>query len=357
MRVLIPVVMAVLVVGVAPAAAGRDIWREQSEKTVEVRGFGTLEVINARGRIEFTPSPDGKLHVTALKIVRVEGLDRAKELARDIVVEAGADGDRYRIEVRYPKHRNIHIDFWDFFKVDGVNVPVYEVRLTCQVPGSLAIEARETSGDIRSEGLPGSQMLRSTSGDVVVLAAAGPVEASSTSGDLQITGAGATRARTVSGDIDLERVAGPLRVSTTSGSINVSGAQDSLALSSVSGDIRVDRAPRGLDVGTTSGEIVAREVSGSVKAGSTSGDLWLSLRGPLRGLEASTSSGEIRVNLDATIACALDMRTSSGTIAVDVPMQMKRATRRSVTGAIRGGDTPVVLHTSSGDITVAGGGQ
>ena len=83
----------------------------------------------------------------------------------------------------------------------------------------------------------------------------------------------------------------------------------------------------------------------------------LPLRGPLRGLEASTSSGEIRVNLDATIACALDMRTSSGTIAVDVPMQMKRATRRSVTGAIRGGDTPVVLHTSSGDITVAGGGQ
>ena len=100
MRVPIPIVVAALLAAATPAMAGRDVWREQSQKTVEVKGFDRVEVINARGRIDLTPSPDGRLHVTALKIVRVEGLDRAKSLAREIVVETGTDGDRYRMEVR-----------------------------------------------------------------------------------------------------------------------------------------------------------------------------------------------------------------------------------------------------------------
>jgi len=35
---------------------------------------------------------------------------------------------------------------------------------------------------------------------------------------------------------------------------------------------------------------------------------------------------------------------------------MRSASRRTVTGSIRGGRTPVTLHTSSGDITIDEGG-
>lgn len=357
MKISIPIVAAALVVGTTPAGAEREVWREQSEKTVEVRGFRTVEIVNARGRTEFSPSTDGRLHVTALKIVRVKGQDRARELAREIVVDAGPQGDRYRIEVHYPKNRHIRIDLSDLFKVDGVNVPAYEVRIHCRVPAALAVEARATSGDIRSDSLAGSQQLKNTSGDIVVTAAGGALETTSTSGDVRIIGARRTRARCVSGDVSVDGVAGPLQVSTTSGDIVVKGAEDSLALSSVSGDIRADRAPKGMDVGTTSGEVRVRGISGTVKAGSTSGDLRLELRSPLRGLDASTTSGAIWVGLDGTIACALDMTTSSGALEVDLPMQMRNVTRRSVSGVIRGGGAPMVLHTTSGDITVAGGGQ
>jgi hypothetical protein len=346
-----------LVVGASPAAADRQVLREQSEKTVEVRGFKTVEVINARGSVELAPSPDDQLHVIALKIVRTFNRARAEELSREIVVEAGLHDDRYVVEVRYPRRYNVQINFWDLFRMDGVNVPRYEVRLTCQIPRGLAVSVRESSGDIRSEGVTGAQALRTTSGDIEVAAAGGPVELSSSSGDVLATGVRQAQVRSASGDVVVRQVAGPLRVSTSSGGITVAGAQDSLSLSSASGDIRADRAPRGLDVETSSGDVVAQAVAGSVKVGTASGDVRLGLREPLRSVDATSSSGGIRLLLDPAVGCALDMRTSSGSIEVEQPMKMKNVSRRNVTGVIRSGRTPVVLHTASGDITVVGGGQ
>ena len=357
MRRCIQVMTAALLLGAPPAAADRDVWREQSEKTVEARGFKSLEVINSRGRVDLVSSPDAKLHLTALKIVRVGSRERAEALAHGIVVETGIRDDRYVVEVHYQKRHNVHINFWDFFRVDGVNLPGYEVRITCQIPRGLPVTVRESSGDVRSEGLAGAQVLRTSSGDIEVQSADGPLDISSSSGEVAATAVRQTQVRSVSGDIVVRQAAGPLRASTSSGDITVAGAEDSLALSSVSGDIRADRAPRGLEAETSSGEIVARGVSGAVKVGTSSGDVRLSLREPLRGVDATTSSGEIRLALDPAVGCTLDMRTSSGTIEVEQPMQMKDVSRRHVSGVIRGGRAPVVLLTSSGDVTVVGGGE
>lgn len=392
MRRCMQVVVMALLLGVSPAAAERGVLREQSDQTVEIKGFKSLEIINSRGRVDLVPSPDAKLHVTALKIVRVGKTERAEAVARGIVVETGIQDDRYVVEVRYQKRHNIRISFWDLFRVDGVNLPRYEVRITAQVPKGLPISVRGSSGDIRSEGLAAAQVLRSTSGDIEVFSAAGPLEVSSSSGDVTVTGVREAKVKsvsgdvvvhqatgplkastssggvsvadargelsisTVSGDVQVRQVAGALRASTSSGGISVTGARDSLSLSTVSGDIEADAAPRGLEAGTSSGAVDVRGVTGMVKVGTVSGDVRLSLREPLRGVEAGTTSGEIRLALDSAVGCSLDMRTTSGTIEVEQPMQMKNISRRSVSGVIRGGKTPVVLHTTSGDITVVGAG-
>ena len=353
----IQIVAAALLLVHSPASASREVLREQSETSVDVRGVQALEVNNARGRVDLVPSPDEKLHVSALKIVRYCSRERAEELARGIVVETAVRNDRYVIDVRYQKHQSIRISFWDLFKVDGMNLPAYEVRVTCQVPRGLDVHVRESSGDIRSEGIAGAQVLRTSSGDIEVVSADGPLEASSSSGDVTATSVGQARVRSTSGDIVVRQSGGPVRASTSSGRITVAGAEDSLALSSSSGDIRADRAPRGLEVESSSGDVQVQAVAGWVRVGTTSGDVRLSLREPLRGVDATSSSGRIRLALDPTVGCTLDMRTSSGTIDVDQPMQMKTISRRNVSGVIRGGKAPVVLHTSSGDITIVGGGQ
>ena len=349
--------LTLVLMAARPAWAGGEVWREQSQKIVEVRGFSSLEVENSRGRVDLLPSRDGRLHITALKIVRVGSRDRAEDVARGIVVEAGPRGDRYVISVRYQQRRNIRIGLSDLFKFDSRMFPHYEVRIAAEIPPGLAVVVRETSGDIRSEGIAGPQVLRSTSGDIEVRSAGERVEASSTSGDVRAEGVRRARMNSVSGDLVIQQVAGPLVASTSSGDLRVTGAEDSLVLSTVSGDIHTDSAPRGFRGESSSGEVVARGVSGTVRVGTASGDVTLGLREPLRGIEVSTSSGEIRLDLDPAVRCALDMRTSSGSLDVGLPMEMSSVSRRSVAGTIRGGRTPVVLRTASGDITVMGGGR
>jgi hypothetical protein len=349
--------LAVVLVADRPALAGDEVWREQSQKSVEVRGFSSLEIENSRGRVDLLPSRDGRLHITALKIVRVGRRDRAEEVARGIVVEAGTRGDRYRIQVRYQQRHTIRLGLSDLFSFDSRKFPHYEVRIAAEVPPGLGVVVRETSGDIRSESIAGPQVLRSTSGDIEVRSAGDRIEASSTSGDVSADGLRRARMSTVSGDLVIQQVAGPLVASTTSGDLSVSGAEDSLALSTVSGDIHADRAPRGFHGESSSGEVVARGVSGAVRIGTSSGDVTLGLREPLRGIEVSTSSGEIHLDLDPAVRCALELRTSSGALDVGLPMDMSSVSRRSVVGTIRGGRTPVVLRTASGDITVMGGGR
>jgi DUF4097 and DUF4098 domain-containing protein YvlB len=347
--------LAAVLMGAGSDAAANDVWREQSQKSVDVRGFSSLEVQNTRGRVDLLPSPDGRLHITATKIVRGGRSERAQDLARGIVVETSVRGDRYLVEVQYQKRRNISISLSDLFCFDSRVFPRYEVRITAQVPRGLRVMVRETSGDIRSEGIVGPQLLRSTSGDIEVRSAGDRVEASSTSGDVSADGIRQARVSSVSGDLDLRRVAGPLVASTSSGDLSVMGAEDSLVLSSVSGDIHADRAPRGFVGESSSGEVVARSVSGAVRVESSSGDVTLGLREPLLATQVSTSSGEIQVDLDRAVRCALDLRTSSGSLELGLPLEMSTVSRRNVSGTIRGGKTPVVLRTSSGDITVTGG--
>ena len=350
-------VLAAVLIAERPAVAGDDVWREQSQKEVDVRGLSSLEIINPRGRVDLLPSPDARLHISALKIVRVGRRGRAQEVAAGIVVEAGPRGDRYLVEVRHPMRRRIHLGLSDLFTLDHRAFPQSEVRIEARIPPGMSAIVRETSGDIRSEDVAGPQLLSTTSGDIDVRSARNRVELSTSSGDVSADGLRSARVRSVSGDLIIREVAGPLVASSSSGDITVTDAADSLSLSTVSGDIDADRAPRGLRAESSSGTVEVRAVSGSARVSTSSGDVTLGLRGPLSGVDVSASSGELRLDLDPAVRCALDLKTSSGSLHVSLPMEMSHASRRALSGTIGGGRSPVVLRTSSGDITVMGGGR
>src|SRR5262245_13130998 len=64
------VLLALGVLTAQPAAANEPVLREMSERTVEARGLRSIEIVNSRGRVDLLPSTDGKIHVTALKLIR-----------------------------------------------------------------------------------------------------------------------------------------------------------------------------------------------------------------------------------------------------------------------------------------------
>jgi DUF4097 and DUF4098 domain-containing protein YvlB len=300
-------------------------------------------------------STDGRIHLTALKLVRSVDRSRARSFARETEVTLSTQGGSCEIRVRYPQRQTVRLSFWEIFS--GFDLPMTEVRLALEVPETLPVSLRSTSGDIETAGLQGPQDLETTSGDVDVADATGKLRAASTSGDITVSSAGASVLRTVSGDVVADGVAGPLDAHTTSGELVVRGARDSLVLGTVSGDIRLDGAPRGVRGSTTSGDIEARGVAGSVRFSTSSGDVAVWLRPPLAGAEIASGSGDITVHLAGGLGCEVELRTSNGRVEASVPLEVRSATRHVLIGRVGQGTIPLLLRSSSGDIHLMGGGN
>jgi hypothetical protein len=330
---------------------------EEGRQVAEASGLKRVRVENARGRVRVVPSPDGRLHVTAVKFTTGQPSSRTSDLARQTRVETSSEGGRYLVQVRYPQTKVVRVSFMRLLRGE-LEMPSVQVRLLLEMPPQLALDLESTSGDLETGDLTGPQTLETTSGDIEVRGAASPVAITTTSGDVSASGLGPARVRSVSGDVAVEGARGPLDIRTSSGGIEVSGAADSVAVASVSGDIRVDGAPRGLDAGTTSGEVaVTGPVNGAARVRSTSGDVQLELGPAVRRADVNTVSGEIAVRMAAGLRCDLTLASTSGTLEAAVPIMIRTMTRRELSGAVSGGGVPVTLHSVSGDITVSGGGR
>jgi hypothetical protein len=345
----------ILLLGAAiPLTARGDVLREQSRQAIDIAGISTVVVHNGRGRIEARPSPDGRLHVTALKIVRTGDDAAARRLARKTVVELGRDGDRYTVRVRYPAGPSFRINLWEGFS--DLDRPRVEVRLAIETPAGVSVELNGASADLFGERLTAPLTLHSASGDVTLESCTGELRVSTASGEISVSGARWADLGTASGDVEIEDARGPLRISTTSGDVSVGEIADSLTVQTSSGDVQVAKAPGGSRIGTSSGRVVVRHAAGGVRIRTSSGDVSATLETPLRSADVSTTSGEIRIALDDAVGCRIEMRTSSGGLDLDVPCHGQSVSRRLVTAVVRQGGPPVALRSVSGGIRVTRGG-
>lgn len=332
---------------------------ERSDRVVEAGGLRTLEIDNSRGDVQVTPSPDGRIHVTAIKICRGRDKAEAQRFAAAIGVTAGAEGDRYVIRVTYPKRVDIRINFWDLVSGRSDDEDFgqsHELRLLLQAPPAMDLGLRSVSGDLVTREMTGSQRLHTTSGDCTVGSAGGPVEVATVSGDAVVRGALRARVRTTSGDV-IAGARGPIDASTVSGDIDIEGAADSLVLASTSGDISVDAAPRGISAGSRSGTVEVLEAGGVVDLRSTSGDVSVNLVSPLARASLSTASGSIALGLKPGLDVNLELTTASGDIECDVPVVLLGHGRQHMNAKYGRGGAEVKAHTASGDLHVTSGGR
>ena len=357
MRRWTPLTLLMLAFAAAPASATRQTLNEQSERAVEAGGLSGLEVSNPRGDTEVRVSADGRIHLKALKIVHAPTEADARTLAENTRVEAEASGGRYQVRVIYPQRHTVEVGFWDFLHEGGFTMPEAEVRLTIDVPAGFEVRLATTSGDLDTQDIGGRQTLQTVSGDVSVRGARGALSVTTTSGSVEGDFVGPARLRTVSGDITIASVQKALDGHTTSGDLVIRDAADSLTLGSVSGDIQVARAPRGLTAVSTSGGITARAVAGACVLGTSSGDVDVTFDPRLARAEVSSGSGDLKARLPSRLGATLEMRTSNGSIDVTAPLAVKNVTRRSVTGRVGGGEIPITLRSSSGDIQILSGGD
>jgi len=343
---------ALVSLSVGPTVARADQWREASEQVVSAAGLRAFRAENPSGDIRVRPSADGRIHVTALKVIHADPADHDR-LSRGTRVDLGNEQGVYVVRVNYPSRTHVEISFWDIFK--GFELPRVEVQLGIELPPNLPVELSTSSGDQNSEGITAMQTLSSSSGDVT-LQDCGRYAVSSASGDLFAIDCSGGTLRSTSGDVVVDGAAQTVRVRTASGDVRVDRAADSVRVETVSGDVDVSAAPRGLVATSASGEIAARRAAGRTSIESGSGDVTLELAAPLSGTEVISGSGDLTVHIPRGAGCALEARTSNGALDVELPLQVREVNRHQLTATVSGGGAPVTLRSSSGDIHVTSGG-
>ncbi|MFN8588327.1 MAG: DUF4097 family beta strand repeat-containing protein [Candidatus Eisenbacteria bacterium] len=317
-----------------------------------------LDLDNARGLVKVRPSTDGKLHVTAIKICRLQRAEDARRYLRETTVESRAEQGRWVVRVTYPRRIDSRIDFWQIFREHsgGLEFPVLEVQLLVEAPAGWNTRAESVSGDLDVALMRGKIELRSSSGDIALADATGAADLQTRSGDVDAAGVGTVRLRSASGDITVAG-AGALDAESTSGDIEVEGARDSLRLASRSGDVRVDAAPLGVSCTTTSGSIRVGAAAGLVRLHTLSGDLGVTLAPGVRRCDAATGSGSLDADLDPGLSATIRMQTTSGDIECAAAVRTQSQDRRHLTAVFGRGGAPVTLQTVSGDLNLTSGGH
>jgi hypothetical protein len=175
---------------------------------------------------------------------------------------------------------------------------------------------------------------------------------------------------TSGGDIQLEGMNGSAEMKTSGGDVTIENTAGDFVLKTSGGDIKAKKHDGGLDISTSGGDIIAEEIKGDINAGTSGGnikleaadakidartsggDLTVKSEGENKGINLSTTGGDIDLILDPDVAADLDLKTTGGDI--DIDMQTSRVMKVSSSkflGEINGGGPEIKCHTTGGDIT------
>ncbi len=144
-------------------------------------------------------------------------------------------------------------------------------------------------------------------------------------------------AQSINGKIVCTNMTGSIdqNLHTTSGRIETDNSRDLFA-KSISGSVDFIFNGRELEIRTTSGRI-----DGEVRS--------IDPRGKI---ESRSVSGAVRIAVPDDFSAKLDLRSVSGSVSTDFPIEGLTTKRNSLEGTIRDGKIPVNISTTSGSIRI-----
>lgn len=229
---------------------------------------------------------------TATSTVEVTALDDdARELAEETTVRLSGRS----LAVEMPERRQI------------LSIRRRRVAITVTVPTGSSLTARTASATVDATGRYGTVSVHTASGRIGLDQVDGDVEAHVASGDVTINSGRAVSAHSASGRIRIGHASGDIDIRAASGRIQVGVAEGSVRARTASGDISIDEAR-----------------SGTVSLDVASGDLRIGVRsGVTAHLDLRTVSGRIRSELpvednapDGGSPLAIRARSTSGNVLV-----------------------------------------
>jgi hypothetical protein len=159
---------------------------------------------------------------------------------------------------------------------------------------------------------------------------------------------------TSGGDIFIKNTDGPIHSSTSGGDITIEINKGILDLSTSGGDIQVKDFDGDLSVSTSGGDIVLNGKNGKVNASTSGGDINLTYLDSNKGIDLSTTGGDIYVRVPENFSADANLSTTGGDVECDLPITSKgKITASKIKGLLNGGGPKLECSTTGGDIKIS----
>lgn len=177
---------------------------------------------------------------------------------------------------------------------------------------------------------------------------------STAGGDIKLYDlSGAVDFNTSGGDIFIKNTDGPVHSSTSGGDITIEINKGLLDLSTSGGDIHVKDFDGDLTVSTSGGDIVLSGKNGKVNASTSGGDIKLTYLDSNKGIDLSTTGGDIHVKVPENFSADANLSTTGGDVECNLPITSKgKISASRIRGSLNGGGPKLECTTTGGDIKV-----
>jgi DUF4097 and DUF4098 domain-containing protein YvlB len=158
---------------------------------------------------------------------------------------------------------------------------------------------------------------------------------------------------TSGGDIFIKNTEGFVHSSTSGGDITLESNNGKMNLSTSGGDIQVRDFEGDLSVSTSGGDIVLEGKNGKVNASTSGGDINLTYIDVNKGIDLSTTGGDIYVKVPESFSADANLSTTGGDVECDLPITSKgRISASKIKGELNGGGPKLECTTTGGDIKI-----
>ncbi len=166
---------------------------------------------------------------------------------------------------------------------------------------------------------------------------------------------GEVRGSTSGGSMTVHDVKGITVLHTSGGSVNAKNVEGSCEAKTSGGGINIENVKGSTIANTSGGNLDLEEIEGKIDAYTSGGNIYARIRGSNEGILMRTSGGSITLEVPLTISADVDASTSGGSVQCDLPISVRgKMDEDEVTGKINGGGNIVRLRTSGGNIHIRG---
>lgn len=290
-------------------ASAHAEYREVRNLSISATSLSQFLVDAGAGDLTVTGSVTARTIMVGAEIV-VLGLSdiRAQEyIEKEVTVELFREGNKGKLNSIVGRKNSS----WIGRKLTGS--ASVNIHLSVTVPHKIALNLRDTSGDLSLENLNQSVNINDEDGDIILESLIGSVDIRDKDGHIRMQNVdGRVNVEDESGDVRLENNSGDLFIKDDSGDIEIKEHKGAIEITDDKGEIEIDNSNGPVIITDDSGDIDIHHIDGAVSIKDDAGNI--RARDIKGNISVDDKSGDINIS---KVAGTVTVDYDSGNLELD----------------------------------------